>query len=148
MDGGRTLTHGGDIQSMPLSSYTIADSLGANQVWTRTGAEKGLSLYVNDTLRITGVRRSFELKARQGKYTDKSVTPNVVTPTIEWTHKVQCWVAGHNRPVEVSRTYRIPESLRNTVATTRAVFKDCNLALNALSDTDAELDEIADGRTQ
>jgi hypothetical protein len=133
---------------MLSNTYTIADSLASNQTWNRTNVKDGLSTYVNDTLRVTGVRRGFTVKSRIGKRTDKSVIPNVTSSYVEWTQVVSAQVSGHAMPVEVSITYRIPESMRNIPATYRAAIKDLKLVTVALSDTDAELDDIADGRTQ
>lgn len=131
-----------------LQTYTIANSLAANEIWTRTNAEKGLSNYVNDTLRATGVKRTLDLKGRRVPKTNKSTTPSTVTNMVEWTEKATAFIAGHAEPVEISRTYRIPDSLANLPGTYRPVFKDLNLALTTFTDSDSELDDVADARTQ
>lgn len=131
-----------------LNAYSITNSLAGVELWTRTNAEKGLSNYVNDTLRATGVKRTIDIKGRRVPKTNKLATPATVTNMVEWTEKATAFVAGHAEPVEVSRTYRIPDSMSNLPAVYRPVFKDLNLALTEFSNSDAELDDIADARTQ
>lgn len=131
-----------------LAQYAFANSLTVTETWNRTGAKDGLSLYVNDSARALGVKRQFEIKSRRYKKTDKSQTPAVTTPMLEWNQKVSLYIAGHNQPVEVSLTYRFPDALGSQMSTLRPLMKDGKLAILALTDSDGELDDIGDGRTQ
>jgi len=128
------------------TSYTITDQASIAQTWNRREATKDYAVYVNDTARALGTEEIFEFRASRPKPTSL-LTPGLVVDQVRWNMKFSSRiVATDHAPKTVSWTVTLPKGILPTAS--RIPIKNALLVLTDLTNSDAERDDIADGRTQ
>jgi hypothetical protein len=129
------------------TSYSIANAATVNQTWNRVSTSPGYAKYVNDTARAAGIEETMEFRSTE-RFPKKS-SPTVTTDLGKWNVKLSTRViATELEPVISNYSIQLPVALSNVTATARSRAKDHRLVIVAVSDTDAEIDDITAFRTQ
>jgi len=128
------------------SQLIIANGAAVNQTWNRDSIEKGVARYINDTARSAGIDEKLWIRASDN-LARKSVAAALPTMLGKWNLKITSLLSTETEPVTSNFTHEITKSLSAVPASARSRVKDHRAVYVALSDTDAEVDDITAFRT-
>lgn len=122
------------------ASYTINNKAAVPQTWNRTVIEHDYVKYVNDTARALGTEQIMEFR-RSSANNGSGVG---LVKGSRWNAKISTRiVASEVYPNTSSYTISLTDTLANAVTTARARLQDDMLVFIALTDTNAEVDDVS-----